>query len=731
MTRRIGLMTSGGDAPGMNAAVRAVVRTALHAGAEVFGILDGYRGLMNPEKGIRLLESSSVSGIMSRGGTALGTARCKEMLELPGRRQAVRALVQQGIDRLVVIGGDGSLTGADTLRQEWRSHLEALVEAGELPPETLERHPVLSVVGLPGTIDNDLCGSDITMGADTALNRIVSAIDAIFSTAASHQRTFVVEVMGRHCGYLAVMAGLATGAEWVLIPEDPAPEGWEDQMCQALSRGRAEGKRASIVVMAEGARDWQGRPLSSHMVQQVLEDRLGEDARVTILGHVQRGGAPSAFDRNLSTLLGQAAAREVLRERVEPSVLVGMRGNRAGTVPLMEAVERTRRAQNACTCEAGQDALSLRSPSLADAWRLFHVVNGARPSPEQARPRRIAILHSGAPAPGMNMAVRTAVRWAAAHGHSLLGIRGGFQGLTRGEVEELDWMSVSGWAGKGGAELGTGHLVPAGPELYAGARVLEDHGIEALLMIGGWSGYEAVHRLYCERSDYPAFRIPMLCLPASIDNNLPGSELSLGADTALNSIVEAADRIKRSAVANRRCFLVEVMGAECGYLAMMSGLATGAEKVYLHEDPLTAKRLLEDLGELTRSFDGGRSVALVIVNEKAHALYTTGVLRALFEEEGRGHFDVRQAILGHLQQGGDPTPFDRTLASRFARAAVERLLADLDEGSDFCGFLGLQPAGIRAWDFHDYTRMVDEETRRPKHQWWRELHTVASDMMGL
>ena len=252
--------------------------------------------------------------------------------------------------------------------------------------------------------------------------------------------------------------------------------------------------------------------------------------------------------------------------------------------------------------------------------------------------------------------------------------------------------------------------------------------MEALLMIGGWSGYEGVHRLYRERTDYPAFRIPMLCLPASIDNNLPGSEFSVGADTALNSIVEAADRIKRSAVANRRCFLVEVMGDMCGYLAYMSGLATGAEKVYLHESPLTAARLLEDLQELKRSFEKGRSVALVMVNEKAHPLYTTGVLRALFEEEGRVQFDVRQAILGHLQQGGDPTPFDRTMASRLARAAIEHLQESLEQGSDLCGFLGTQPQGIKVWDFHDYPRMIDESHRRPRNQWWLDLNVVVGDM---
>ena len=732
MMRRVGLMTSGGDAPGMNAAVRAVVRTARARGAEVYGIHEGFRGLMKGDSAIRPLHSEDVRGILSQGGTVLGTARCAEMLEPSGRRKAVQALLSRGIDRLIVVGGDGSLTGADLLRREWADHARALAEAGQVPADSLDLHPTLAVLGLPGTIDNDMCGTDITIGADTALHRIVSAIDAIFSTAASHQRTFVVEVMGRHCGYLAVMAAVATGAEWLLVPEDPPEEGWEERMGQALSQGRRAGKRASIVIVAEGARDRKGNPLSSQYVQKVLEERMGEDARVTILGHVQRGGSPSAFDRNFSTFLGYRAAQEALRDDLPESLLVGLQGNRPRLAPLMECVSATREAQAACTAGGEGKALELRGSSLVQAYGMIEVLNRAHPqAPEAAGRRTLALVHSGAPAPGMNMAVRAAVRVALDRGHRVLGIQQGFQGLLAGEVKELDWMSVSGWAPRGGAELGTSHNTPQGRDLYTAARVLEDAGVEGLLMIGGWSGYEAVYRLYCERPDYPAFGIPMVCVPASIDNNLPGSELSVGADTALNAIMEAADRIKHSGVATRRCFLVEVMGDCCGYLARMGGLATGAERVYLHECPVRSQDLLDDAQALAASFDRGRRVALVLVNEKAHRLHTNGVLRALYEEEGRGHFDVRQSILGHLQQGGDPTPFDRLHAARLALAGVERLLGELDQGTDGCSFLGMEHGQLVAHDFHDYPRRIDAEARRPREQWWMGLEEMVREMVVL
>ena len=189
---------------------------------------------------------------------------------------------------------------------------------------------------------------------------------------------------------------------------------------------------------------------------------------------------------------------------------------------------------------------------------------------------RIAVMNAGAPSPGMNTAARAAIRLGLDMGHIMLGIHNGFEGLIHGEVKPMNWMGVSGWASRGGSVLGTTRHVPKGRDLYAIARVIEDHRIDALLMVGGWSAYEAAYSMLRERTNFPSFNLPMICLPASINNNLPGSELSIGADTALNNIVHAVDKIKQSAVATRRCFVVEVMGHWCGYLAMMGALATGA-----------------------------------------------------------------------------------------------------------------------------------------------------------
>ena len=219
--KRISVLTSGGDAQGMNAAVRAVVRTALDQGVEVYAIYEGYQGMVEGGERIRKMDWDSVGGILQLGGTVIGSARSQDFRTREGRRKAAHNLIGNGIDGLIVIGGDGSLTGANVFRQEWPSLVTELLESNAISPDTAEQYPNLSIVGLVGSIDNDFYGTDMTIGADSALHRITEAIDAITSTAASHQRTFVVKVMGRNCGYLALMGALATGADWVLIPEAP------------------------------------------------------------------------------------------------------------------------------------------------------------------------------------------------------------------------------------------------------------------------------------------------------------------------------------------------------------------------------------------------------------------------------------------------------------------------------------------------------------------------------
>jgi 6-phosphofructokinase 1 len=724
----LGVLTSGGDAQGMNGALRAVVRTAIDRGASVYAIYEGYQGLISGGKYIKPMDWDSVGGILQLGGTIIGTSRSEDFRTRQGRLKAARNLLEHDIDRLIVIGGEGSLTGAMLLSEEWAGHLEELSRTNLVSANSIQNHPFLHIVGLVGSIDNDMSNTDMTIGADSALHRITEAIDAINSTAASHQRTFVVEVMGRQCGYLALMSSIATGADWVLIPENPPEvDNWEKRMCEYLKAGREAGRRDTFVVVAEGARDKKGIPITSSYVKQVLEEQFGDDVRLTILGHVQRGGAPSAFDRILSTRLGTKAAEVALssQAREEPQ-LISLVGNRIQSTSLKKAIQETQSIAKAIASHDYEQAMALRGGNFQEAFQTFRIMLRALPHPfESGHTRlRLAVMHSGALSPGMNTAVRVAVRHGMDRGHVMLAIHNGFPGLANGEIEELNWMSVNGWAPRGGAELGTNRAVPVGSDFYEIARNIEKFNIDGILVIGGWTAYISAYQMLVERSRFPAFNLPIVCLPATIDNNLPGTEFSIGADTALNNIDSAIDKIKQSAVAHHRCFVVEVMGRYCGYLALMSGLATGAERVYLNEYGITLHDLQEDLEALKSSFRGGKRLGLIIRNENAHPTYSTEFIRNLFEVEGGDLFDVRQSILGHLQQGGNPSPFDRIEATRFATRCIDFLIENGLQKEAESSFIGIQGKEIKFHSLEDFPRLVDEVHQRPKDQWWQSFQPI-------
>ncbi len=305
--KRIAVLTSGGDAPGMNAAIRAVVRTGIDRDWEVFGVLHGYAGLIAGQ--MQPLGVRDVGGVIQRGGTMLGSARCPEFKTEPGRRLAIQTLETRGVDALVVIGGNGSQAGACALSQMG-----------------------FPVAGVASTIDNDLYGSEITIGVDTALNIALEAIDRLKVTASSLQRAFLVEVMGRDCGYLALMAGIAGGAEAVIIPEIDIDPEW---VAAELRSGYARGKPHSLVVVAEGAR-YNAEELARYFKEN--RERLGFDLRVTTLGHVQRGGAPGAFDRLLATRLGAGAVERLARG--EQGFLVGLLKGQVDATPLEQVVSQ-------------------------------------------------------------------------------------------------------------------------------------------------------------------------------------------------------------------------------------------------------------------------------------------------------------------------------------------------------------------------------------------------------
>ncbi|XP_013995008.1 ATP-dependent 6-phosphofructokinase, platelet type isoform X2 [Salmo salar] len=734
--KSIGVLTSGGDAQGMNAAVRAVVRMGIYVGAKVYFIHEGYQGMVDGGDNIEEASWESVSSMLQVGGTVIGSARCKEFRSHEGRLKAAHQLILRGITNLCVIGGDGSLTGANLFREEWSGLLEELVRQGLIDEEAAQNNSELHIVGMVGSIDNDFCGTDMTIGTDSALHRIIEVVDAIMTTAQSHQRTFVLEVMGRHCGYLALVSALACGADWVLIPEMPPEDGWEEHMCQKLSENRADKKRLNIIIVAEGAIDCHNKPITTNHIKELVVSCLGFDTRVTILGHVQRGGTPSAFDRILASRMGVEAVLALLEASDStPACVVSLCGNQAVRLPLMECVQMTQDVQKSMDEKNFEEAVRLRGRSFENNLNTYKLLSYHKADSELPNSSfNVAVLNVGAPAAGMNAAVRSAVRVGIKEGHKMFAVNDGFEGFYKGQIKEIKWGDVAGWTGQGGSILGTKRTLPA-KHLDKIAEQIRIHNINALLVIGGFEAILGVIELSATREKYNEFCVPMVMVPATVNNNVPGTDLSIGADTSLNAIVETCDRIKQSASGTkRRVFIIETMGGYCGYLASVGGLAAGADTVYIYEEPFNIRDLQSNVEHLTEKMKTGIQRGLVLRNENSNENFTTDFIYQLYSEEGKGVFDCRKNVLGHMQQGGAPSPFDRNFGTKIAAKAIQWISRKLKESykdgkvfantEDTACLLGMRR---RTMAFQPVVQLKDETDfahRIPKEQWWLKLHPL-------
>uniref|UniRef100_A0A9L0RZY5 ATP-dependent 6-phosphofructokinase n=1 Tax=Equus caballus TaxID=9796 RepID=A0A9L0RZY5_HORSE len=683
--KAIAVLTSGGDAQGMNAAVRAVVRVGIFTGARVFFVHEGYQGLVDGGDHIREATWESVSMMLQLGGTVIGSARCKDFREREGRLRAAHNLVKLGITNLCVIGGDGSLTGADTFRSEWSDLLSDLQKAGKITAEEATKSNYLNIVGLVGSIDNDFCGTDMTIGTDSALHRIIEIVDAITTTAQSHQRTFVLEVMGRHCGYLALVTSLSCGADWVFIPECPPDDDWEDHLCRRLSETRTRGSRLNIIIVAEGAIDRNGKPITSESIKDLVVKRLGYDTRVTVLGHVQRGGTPSAFDRILGSRMGVEAVMALLEATPDtPACVVSLSGNQAVRLPLMECVQVTKDVTKAMAERKFDEAMKLRGRSFMNNWEVYKLLAHIRPPVSK--------------------------------------------------IEEAGWSYVGGWTGQGGSKLGTKRTLPRKSFEQISANITK-FNIQGLIIVGGFEAYTGGLELMEGRKQYDELCIPFVVIPATVSNNVPGSDFSVGADTALNTICMTCDRIKQSAAGTkRRVFIIETMGGYCGYLATMAGLAAGADAAYIFEEPFTIRDLQVNVEHLVQKMKTTVKRGLVLRNEKCNENYSTDFIFNLYSEEGKGIFDSRKNVLGHMQQGGSPTPFDRNFATKMGAKAMNWMSGKIKEsyrnGRIFANtpdsgcVLGMRKRALVFQPVTELKEQTDFEHRIPKEQWWLKLRPI-------
>ncbi|XP_061603183.1 ATP-dependent 6-phosphofructokinase, muscle type-like isoform X6 [Phyllopteryx taeniolatus] len=561
--------------------------------------------------------------------------------------------------------------------------------------------------------------------------------------------------------YLALVSALACGADWVFIPEMPPDNGWEEHLCRRLADQRARGSRLNVIIVAEGAMSREGKPISSDNIKKLVTDRLGFDTRTTVLGHVQRGGTPSAFDRILGSRMGVEAVMALLEATPDtPACVVSLSGNQAVRLPLMECVQVTKDVTAAMAEGRYEDAIKLRGKSFENNWNTYKLLAHINP-PDVKSNINVAIINIGAPCAGMNAAVRSAVRMGIIQGHNMLAVHDGFDGLAHGQIEPINWTSVSGWTGLGGSMLGTKRTLP-GKLMEEISQNIAKFNIHALVIVGGFEAYVGGLEIVQAREKYEEVCIPMVVIPATVSNNVPGSDFSIGADTALNTItsvsgwtstthtftplsgahphaalllLQTCDRIKQSAAGTkRRVFLVETMGGYCGYLATMAGLAAGADAAYIFEEKFNIKDLEGNVEHLLEKMKTTVKRGLVLRNENSNANYTTDFIFNLYSEEGKGVFDCRKNVLGHMQQGGTPTPFDRNFGTKMGAKSVLWLTEKLKEcyrhGRIFANtpnsacVLGMRKRALTFQPLAELKGDTDFEHRIPKSQWWLKIRPI-------
>ncbi len=614
--KKIGVLTSGGDAPGMNAAIRAVVRTAIAYGMEVVGIRRGYSGLIDED--FVNLDAQSVADTIQKGGTFLFTARCPEMMTKEGQDIAAENCRKNGIEAIVVIGGDGSYRGAQTLAARG-----------------------INVIGVPGTIDLDIACTEYTIGFDTTVNTAMEAIDKIRDTSTSQERCSIIEVMGRSAGYIALWCGIANGAEAVLTRELYNYE--EQKLIGDIQTKRKSGRKHYIIVNAEGIGD------SEDMAKRI-EYATGMPTSATVLGYLQRGGSPTCKDRVFASAMG-AKAVDIIYNGGFQRVVAYKHG---------EFIDYD--MEEALSMKKSLDPLLVEMLSRLTRkgeGRLLQK-EGMLPKTGESNGRKtIGILTSGTDAPGMNAAIRAVVRSAIGYNMKVIGFYRGFNGLIEKDYIEMTNSTMSETVQKGGTLLLAADCEEFRTDEGIGKAVesLKELNIDALVVVGAngtmRGGLELSKR-----------GINVIGIPATIDGDVACTEYTVGFDTAVNTAMSAIDKVRDTSQSHERCAVIEVAGHKSGYNALWCGIANGAEEIitpeyYDHNEAriiseiISKKRLGKRLHLIINSASVGRSAKLA-----KNIDFATGL-------------ETRATVLGQLQCGGRPSCQDRVYASAMGGMAVE------------------------------------------------------------
>ncbi|KAK6755096.1 hypothetical protein RB195_013838 [Necator americanus] len=663
---------------------------------------------------------------LSRSEARAVPASLNETRTLPYSYAAI-TLHTHKIYYLVCIGGDGALTGISIFRDEWEGITAELLKEGKISREQAEHGKHLYVVGIAGTIDNDFIGTDRTIGFDSAMARVIECVDVLAATADSHQRTFVVEVMSKDCGSLALTAAIALEADFVFIPEVPPASDWPDVLCSHLQRKRKVGSRLHIIIVSEGAADTNKKPIKVDDIKKIIEDRLKYDVRVARLGHIQRGGRPSFLDRYLGCRMGFEAINALLRsEPASPKVLC-LKGHVIAKVPLSKVISYTRRVREERRKGSYGEAVDIRGGNFRQKTDFVQLI-AEPPNFFFGVSKNFGVIHCGSPAAGMNGVTHAFVRIANHSKYNVYGIEGCWEGLMEGKFRELNWGNVAGWMSRGGSELGTKRQLPTDVEKIAEA--LNDQNIEGLLIVGGFEAFHSAKILQEGRNNYAALNIPIIVIPCSISNNVPGACLSLGADTALNEICRQVDIIQQGARGSRKGVqIIETMGGRCGFLAIMTALATGADKALVFQEDFTEKEIRKIFEDAWFKNERELGHYTIIRSEGANDSTTCEEIRRNFENfSSEKKLKTRVDILCHAQWGGSPSAFDRQMGLRKAIYAFQGFMDPKKMGDSDCCVLGLVGRTLK---FTSVTELVKEACfyhRVPLKQWWIPLVKLIGEL---
>lgn len=783
---RIAIVTSGGDAPGMNSAIKSIIRTGIKWGASVYGVYDGYDGLIN--NNIRKLNWDTETHSSSQGGTVLLSARSQKFMEKDGRRLAVLNMIRRRINCMIVLGGDGSLKGAMALRNEFRDHMRALIKEGKVSmrdlrrikasrarldssgetdreqtgtdgsgvgysdfygkPECYKANPSvyhdlnssedisegledghseemadlddiekyvydLKVVGIPATIDNDISGATISLGEDTAIQRVIEAIDHLMSTMKSHSRTFVIEVMGRKCGWIALMSALASAADYALLPEAPAE--WRKEVIATLRTARKHGRTGTFVIVAEGAVERDGTPISASGVVDEIA-RHGIDVRLLKLGHIQRGGPTSAQDRIYGTLLGIKAVEISLGAARDP-VMISVFRDEFEETDLRVVIENNELIEKLQEGRRFDEILSRRSSffQLAHSYFRKSLMVDAKAIgdelPHGHKRARIGILQFGHRSSGMNAVLNAVVQYSLVMGMDPYYIPNGFEGLVKSQAVRARPYEFSSDVNSGGSAIGVGNCWDM--DISEIQKKIDESKWSSLVVIGGSKALRIIKGLR---------NVNVVLVPASSYNNIPGIDMSIGADTALNTILKVSDVSKLNAFAYKNnVFVVEIGGESCGYLSLMGGIAAGAFEVFIPERKYLIGHLSEAAQRLRSRFREKSRMGIVIFrNEKTFCSIPTESFCKILKADSEGLFETDYSILGHIQQGLNPSPIDRINAVVLGIEAV-----DLCMGGCGVGVVGLFKDKTRFTRISEALEDFDDALDRVREPYWLKYSNIC------